>query len=495
MDLMVDVHSLYSMRWSPIVIKRFTCLTNECKLLFIFLTIKAPLLLIGLSFLLGILLTFHYWMALIPLTLLLFAVPKKWFPLLLTIFFLPLPWLQHHYLFPIKPVEGKGWIEISHLSKSQGKGWICRGLLREFYHQEELVAKNIPLSFFMSTPPPSQREWAVKGYLHIEHFPNAQLRKPSILATKGKKHNELREKGKRFFSCIIESFYPDPLVSAYFKALFLGVKENRMLHFYLGRCGLSHLAAISGFHFALLAFFLYYSMGVFLKPRQRALFLITALTLYYLLIGNAPSIQRAWIFSLLTLGGTLINKEIHFLNVLGGALLITLITNPLCALSSSFQLTFAATSSLFLYLPIIYENIKKLIPIKRGDFIITQLSLQLAINSLILPVVLFKFHHFPLSGLVLNLLFPTLGAASLFLLLLGICLTPFGPLCTLTHYINFTFTKGYLEILEVVPWTLYELNMTDFSSFTMTLYVTIWATIGLYFATKKEIRKVELWSQ
>jgi competence protein ComEC len=470
--------------------KKFAQLRNEIKVLFSLLTIKAPLLVVGLALLFGVFFAFHHPYVLLPAFLFFLCIPKEWFFPLVIVFLIPLPWLQHTYQFPQTQLSGEGTFRVSEIKELKGRGWICKGNVLSFQSN----AKNVPVSFFLTTPPPKASLWKFEGELIPSHFPFYQIKKAKVLSSNGKTWLiPLRKNAKNYISKLLDRYYSDPLANAFVKALFLGEKEGRELTFYLRSCGLSHLAAISGFHFALLALFLYYGVGVFLPPKKRALFLLTMLTLYFLFIGPSPSIQRAWIFSLLALCGILLDREIHSLNLLGGALLFSLLLDPLSALQLGFQLSFLATAGLFLYMRPLERTLwtpPKAVKVVSyslttqgyylfAHFFFSQIVVNLSINTIIFPFLLYQFHHFPLSSLLLNLIYPTLSALTLFLLLLGFIFPPF-------HTLNHSFTSIYLSLFEKAPLSLYEWSVLDFPSGLMACHLCIWGFFGLWLTFRKE---------
>jgi competence protein ComEC len=473
---------------------------NELKTLFLFLTVKCPLLVCALPLLFGIFFAFHNLYALIPTTLYFIFLPKQWFFPCVLFFLSPLPYLQHAYQFPSEKINGKGEFLLSQIEHYQGRGWLCRGTVLSF----ESKAKKVPTSIFLPYPPPKGRKWEVKGELTPSRFPYYQLKKCSILCSKKTfSLPYLRQKCKHAFSKMIDQHYQDPLANAFVKALFLGQKEGKQLTFYLRQCGLSHLAAISGFHFALIAFFLYYTLGFFLPSKKRALFLLITLTLYYLFIGPAPSIQRAWIFSLLALGGVILDREIHVLNLLGGAMLFSLCLDPLCVLSLSFQLTFLATATLFLYVKPMENLLSKIWKFPKAQklyqlpldqqmiflffhFLNAQLVVNLAINTVLIPYLLFQFHHFPLISICLNLIYPTLSAVTLFLFLLGTIFTPLSFLAVNIHAFNHWITSTYLHPFDAQLIHNYEIYLSGFPTLIFIFYLVFWAFFGVLFTTIKE---------
>jgi competence protein ComEC len=118
------------------------------------------------------------------------------------------------------------------------------------------------------------------------------------------------------------------------------------------------------------------------------------------------------------------------LNILAAAMLIELLYNPLAAMNLGFQFSFGSCFGIFLLYKPIEKQLTHLLP-KRGAtealslsfpaqiaYLISSslrrsLSLTLAVNGVILPILLFHFGKFPLLSLLYNLFFPPLVALTL----------------------------------------------------------------------------------
>jgi ComEC/Rec2-related protein len=155
-------------------------------------------------------------------------------------------------------------------------------------------------------------------------------------------------------------------------------------------------------------------------------------------IGATPSVQRAWIGAVLFIMGKITNRTIIPLNILGAAMLIELLFNPLTLGNLGFQFSFGSCFGIFLFYSLIEEKMKLFLPERRTDEALAlplfsqlayllassirrSLSLTLAVNLVIAPLLFFHFSKFPLTGLLYNLFFPPLVAISLLGLLVATC--------------------------------------------------------------------------
>ena len=242
---------------------------------------------------------------------------------------------------------------------------------------------------------------------------------------------QIKEKVKKR----IHSRFKNPKVAALLSGLATGNLENPYLSYHFGAVGLAHLLAISGFHFALLTFFLASILKRILSEKLLALALILLLGTYFFYMGGGPSISRAWIGVLLYLVGILFGYRTTPLNALGVALLFALLSNPFVITNVGFQLSFGATLGIILFYRLFEEKLTSLLP-KRPYPVLTEMStldqcgyilcaylrkglaLQGSVLAFTLPLILFHFETFPLISLFYNLFVPFLFAALLALFLL-----------------------------------------------------------------------------
>jgi competence protein ComEC len=242
---------------------------------------------------------------------------------------------------------------------------------------------------------------------------------------------QIKEKVKKR----IHNRFKNPKVAALLSGLATGNLENPYLSYHFGAVGLAHLLAISGFHFALLTFFLASILKQILSEKLLALALILLLGTYFFYMGGGPSISRAWIGVLLYLVGILFGYRTTPLNALGVALLFALLSNPFVITNVGFQLSFGATLGIILFYRLFEEKLTSLLP-KRPYPVLTEMStldqcgyilcaylrkglaLQGSVLTFTLPLILFHFETFPLISIFYNLFVPFLFAALLALFLL-----------------------------------------------------------------------------
>ena len=270
-----------------------------------------------------------------------------------------------------------------------------------------------------------------------------------------------------------------------------GSMKSNLWRFIFTKTGMQHILAISGFHFMALLFF----FSFFLKRLPFARFLpwtlLVLISLYALYIGPSPSVQRAWIASLVILSAQILGKNNFALNTLGLALLFELVIDPINLTALSFQLSFLSVGAiLFLYQPLsdfLSRWLQKRTAFdckglnlleKTGahfiNYLRAALTISLSVSLCLIPVLLFYFHSFPLLGLVYNLFFPILISFSFYLLLIALLTLPLAsiiPLSTIFFFLADHSAAFSLNLLASYPQCLNFSLRTKSLSFPL---VVIW---------------------
>lgn len=205
--------------------------------------------------------------------------------------------------------------------------------------------------------------------------------------------------------------------------------------------GLSHILAVSGLHFGLVALGVYWvSMkllslwpGLVLRfPIQKLAWIMTIPTLlaYGILAGMTPSVQRSLIMVLALAGALIMDRVRRLYHALALAALIILVLNPSSLFELSFQLSFLAVMGIIYCVP----KLMALLPPKdqspspsnkKWNWIPWEKTLLAALTTLVasfvtLPLVVMHFHLVPVYSIPANLLgLPVLGWLILPMALLG----------------------------------------------------------------------------
>lgn len=370
-------------------------------------------------------------------------------------------WVSNSYLLPHVGVEGvEGWgdariTSLSIRSGHQGKRYVYRGLLENFYENSQKkgsIAKKIPFSFSLpihqAQEISTQGDYLVRGRLYspspysyilkLSSIDDLAFSKPSFSWATWRFHC------KSIVQELVKLRYTDETVSSLLIGLTTGELDDSVLRMNFDRLGVQHILAISGFHFAILATFLQTLLRRVLAPRLLATTLILLLSSYYLFIGEGPSIQRAWIFSLVSLIGLLLSRQTSSLNTLGVALIFVLLWDPLSCIRPGFYYSFIATGAILLLSPLINtwvgcwmpcRSLRRLVDMPGLDqhiyvllsFVRSALSITIAVHIALLPLLILETHRFALWGVFANLVLPFYISFALLLFIVGALFDSFLP--------------------------------------------------------------------
>ena len=273
-----------------------------------------------------------------------------------------------------------------------------------------------------------------------------------------------RYEKKHSLTRFIKSHFKSESAAHFYAGLLTGKLDDEQMRKEFTEVGLLHLLAISGFHFGVIIFLLHKCLSWILSRKIELIIVICVMTLYALFIGNTPSLQRAWIFMMIYLGGQLIEKQTTTLNIFGSALFISLLLDPYSVRSVGFQLSFLATGGLLLFYAPIEKCLRFLFP-KPSLFTLSKqrcwiqvgylltaffrelFALTLAVNLVLLPLLLYQFHVFYPIGIIFNLFFPFLTAVALALL-------PFFPIANgytdlILKLTERSYKPIYIENMEI----------------------------------------------
>ncbi len=377
------------------------------------------------------------------------------------------------------------------------KGLIYRGDLR-------IENTQVPCSVYYRglNHPMADCDYLLAGNL-IQRGPYEYIYKPHkwIPIEKTWSLAELRYQMKERLRIFLEQKLHRPRTASFLGSLITGDVEDRTLRFEFGRLGLQHILAISGFHFGILIAFCSFFLGLFVSKRWKLVILLLAVNIYFIFVGTLPAVQRSWLTAELYLLGKLMGRHSTGLNLLGMALLVEVILDPLVSTQIGFQLSFLSCAGILLFHSHFEKKLRFLLPKRKSlteyslvsrhgyllsAFIRHSLSLSLAVNLALLPLLLFHFHKFPYLSLLYNLFFPLFVGAALFSLLVSLIVHLFlPPLSFLCFNTTDFLTAQLLELASYPPLALdYSLTIQNISSWMIPFYL-----FGLFFLSLSLLKK------
>lgn len=209
----------------------------------------------------------------------------------------------------------------------------------------------------------------------------------------------------------VEQLFPG-WQAGYMKGLLIGLADELEPDKYtqFTQLGLTHILAISGSHVAINVGLLFGLLRLCRVTRETSILIVLCFVpIYVLLTGFSPSVIRSGIMTILGLYLLRQRRLKDGLNVLSAAALLMLLWEPNFLLNVSFQLSFAVTAGLIIFVPQILPLLGWLPPKIRGTVAIT-----VAAEIVSFPLTIFYFNQLSLLSLAANLLIvPVIGLVAL----------------------------------------------------------------------------------
>lgn len=259
---------------------------------------------------------------------------------------------------------------------------------------------------------------------------------------------------------------------AILSSLLFGSPVPKHISTSIKRFGLSHLFAISGFHFNLITTLLALMIRPWVSYRIFHWVILCLLILYALLIGPNASLLRGFLAQAILFLGLALGKTSFSLNSLGLGLLFINLFFPDLVTQLGFIFSFIITFALLL----LYPLVTKLLPDKPA-WLTGPLSLLLTVELASFPLNLTLFGTYPLLAPLYNLFVTPLISFTLFL----------APLTLIPYVCNLIYIP-----LNIALWTFEVPPGVDLyfhynlSPLLLTLYLTVLFTVGIILSQKKE---------
>lgn len=218
---------------------------------------------------------------------------------------------------------------------------------------------------------------------------------------------------KRYAQSTIASILPEPQASL-LTGILLGVDSGipRDLMDDFSATGTTHIIAISGFNFTIIANILA-GLARWSFGKRRAFWVAVAgVAVYTMLVGASAAVVRAAIMGVLSLLAQRLGRETYAPVSLAAAAFVMTLGNPDVLWDVGFQLSFAATIGLVLYTEplerFLGRALARVTSPERAQEVVSSISeallVTIAVEVTILPVVLYHFGQLSLVTLASNLL-------------------------------------------------------------------------------------------
>ena len=174
------------------------------------------------------------------------------------------------------------------------------------------------------------------------------------------------------------------------------------------KSSLAHILAVSGVHVSYLILGVTFFISINKLSKKCGYFLTIFILIVFLFLTNfSVSVIRASIMAIILIVSKLVYRKADIINTILISIFFTIINNPFSIYSVSFQLSYLGTIGVIYFLPILNEQIQKIIKNQKFSRI---LSVPISAQIFILPIIITNFHTISFTFLISNVLsLPLLG--------------------------------------------------------------------------------------
>lgn len=169
--------------------------------------------------------------------------------------------------------------------------------------------------------------------------------------------------------------------------------------------GTMHLLAVSGSNVALVLLVALFILRPFRVHRFVRLGLLLVLIIVFSHLSyNQPSVVRASVMAILVLVGRTLYRRVDLHNIIAAAAVLLLLYNPSNLFDVGFQLSFAVTWGLVLFLPVFYEIIMQRMSQEWLRYILLIIFCSVIASVVAVPITAYYFGEFAVVTVFSNLL-------------------------------------------------------------------------------------------
>lgn len=237
----------------------------------------------------------------------------------------------------------------------------------------------------------------------------------------------------------VNAQHSSELLATFYQAIFFAEPLPAKLRDQVGKLGVSHLVALSGFHLGILWGIVYGFLSLLYRPLQQRYFpyrfvlidvglvTLSVLALYLWFVGSPPSLIRSYTMLLVGWGVLLMGLELLSFSFLWIVVAIVLVLFPSLVVSLGLWFSVAGVFSIFLLLKYTKE---------RSRYMLSLAVIPVGVFLLMLPIV--------------HTVFPVTTPYQLLSPLLSLLFVPFYPLAMVLHL------AGYGGVLDEVLLQLFQ---------------------------------------
>jgi competence protein ComEC len=191
------------------------------------------------------------------------------------------------------------------------------------------------------------------------------------------------------------------------------------------RVGLSHLTAVSGANFAMVATFLFWLLQFLIKGLRNRLWVVgIILFLFIFLVRPTPSVLRAAVMSAVVILAKYFGERSFGIPSLAAAIMLLLLLDPIQSTDPGFALSVLATAGILLLSPVIEERLSKKV---KTTWIVQSISIPVSATIFCLPVIALISNQLSLVTVPANILVAPVIAPITLLGFVAAIIAPIAP--------------------------------------------------------------------
>ncbi len=247
------------------------------------------------------------------------------------------------------------------------------------------------------------------------------------------------------------------------------------------KVGLSHLTAVSGANFVLVASFLLWFLQFIIKRiKHRLIIVLIVLFLFIFLVRPTPSVLRAAVMTLVILIARYRGESTRGIASLGAAITLLILLDPFQSIDPGFALSVLATAGILFLSPKVENKFQKIL---KPRWLVEAIAIPVSATIPCLPVILLLSNEFSIATIPSNILVAPVIAPITVLGFLSAILT---PIISSVGAILFTAASFFAKYIVVVSDAMEKFPSIHFND--TRVYILIFMlSLVLYFNHQKSI--------
>jgi competence protein ComEC len=245
------------------------------------------------------------------------------------------------------------------------------------------------------------------------------------------------------------------------------------------RVGLSHLTAVSGANFAMVATFLFWLLQFLLKELRNRLWVVgTILFLFIFLVRPTPSVLRAAVMSAVVILAKYFGERSFGVPSLAAAVLVLLLLDPIQSTDPGFALSVLATAGILLLSPLIEDKLSQKI---KTPWIVQSISIPVSATIFCLPVIVLLSNQISLVSVPANILVAPVIAP---ITLLGFVAAIFAPVTPFFSSFLLLLATPFAHWIVIISQLMADLPAISFNRSFVFFLVFVAVLLGLMIRRK-----------